>query len=246
MMEIDDWDDWFNVWDITDISLSEIKKSKNIDEAMSWIQQEIWDKISKEDIIYITELVSKIKEYYEINSLHNDIETIWDLFDLSESKSKGFFDYIKSNIIQLNERNAQLSEDQKTNDKLLWDLLNQWDLVEELSVEETLAKELWSIGEWNLSEGLKFWDKIIKYNPDNWELLVWDINYQLYYWDDKDNNFSEITLDKGMVNFQVSLMDNRVNKFSVIKFLQDSILSNKAASIFTSWDNKITLKKQTA
>ena len=228
MNQIDDWDDIFNIGNITDIALSEIKESKNPKDAVKLIENKLWDEISEANKLQITELCNQIILYLTQNKLDKNIKTIWDLYDNNSDKSKGFFDYVNWKIKTTKTELEKLQWNEKGNDNTL----------------VKLSKELLSIEEGKLSEWVKFWDNIMKYNSENWELLVWDIKYQLYYWDNKNDNFSEIIIDRGIVIFNAWWIDKSVNKISVLNFLQGSLLSQDTESIFISWDNKITLKKQ--
>ncbi len=240
MSNIDDWDDIFNIWDITAISLSEIKSAKNPQDAVKLIEEELWDEISEENKLQIATLCNQIILYLTHKNLDKDIETIWDLYDNSSDKSKEFFEYVSWKItLEKKELEWLQEKDQKLVDQLakLWVKSTQ---------EEMLAKSLLFIEEGKLSEWVKFWDNIMIYNPKNWQLSVGDINYQLYYWDNNENNFSEITIDKWLVSFNVWIIKNTANKISVLSFLQSTILSKDTEWVFISWNNKITLKIETA
>jgi hypothetical protein len=240
MSNIDDWDDIFNIWDITAISLSEIKSAKNPQDAVKLIEEELWDEISEENKLQIATLCNQIILYLTHKNLDKDIETIWDLYDNSSDKSKEFFEYVSWKItLEKKELEWLQEKDQKLVDQLakLWVKSTQ---------EEMLAKSLLFIEEGKLSEWVKFWDNIMIYNPENWQLSVGDINYQLYYWDNNENNFSEITIDKWLVSFNVWIIKNTANKISVLSFLQSTILSKDTEWVFISWNNKITLKIETA
>jgi hypothetical protein len=239
MSNIDDWDDIFNIWDITAISLSEIKLANNPQDAVKLIEEELWDEISKENKLKIAALCNQIILYLTHKNLDKDIETIWDLYDNSSDKSKEFFEYVSWKITL---ENKELEWLQEKNQKLVGQLAKLW---VKPTQEEMLAKSLLTIKEGKLSEWVKFWDNTMIYNPENWQLSVGDINYQLYYWDNNKNNFSEITIDKWLVSFNVWIIKNTANKISVLNFLQSTILSKDAESVFISWKNKITLKNET-
>lgn len=238
MSHIDDWDDIFNIWDITDIPLSEIMSLKNPQDAVKLIEEQLWDNISKENKWQITELCNQIILYLTHKNLDKDIETIWDLYDNSSEKSKEFFEYVSWKI----------EREKKELKGLQWEDKNIIDKLTKLWVQPTqaekLASELLFIEEWKLSEWVKFWDNSVKYNSENWELLVWDINYQLFYNGQTDNIFSDISVNEWIVTFYVLWQEKKATKFSVLKFLQDTLLSEEKESIFISWDNKITLKKR--
>ena len=237
MSNIDDWDDWFNIWDITDISLIDIKNAKNWENALNIIQENIWDDILGSNKKQILELTTLILDYLSVNNLEKDIKTIWDLYDYSSDKSKWFFDFVSWRI-QSNKSELENLIVQEKN--ISTDLENLWI---EKTLEEKIATSLLSIEEGSIWETVKFWEYSLDYNASNWELIVWDLRYTIYFWDKIENNFSNIIVNKWTVDFSVYWQSVSVNKMSVIDFLSKSIMNKSDINIFESWDNKITLKK---
>lgn len=238
LSNIEDWDDWFNIWDITDITLSDIKKSNTPEDAVKLIETQIWDDISEINKPQILELCNQIILYLSQNNIHKDIETIGDLFDESLDVSKDFFEYIKSNITL---QKSELEQLQQEEDSIAKELDVLW---VQPTREEKLAKSLLFIQEWTLSEWIQFWEYTLQYNPDNWELLLWDIKYKIFYNNSVDNIFSDMFVDKWMVTFNVWWIEKKAPKLAVLMFLHDSILSTETESIFKSKDSEITLQKQ--
>lgn len=238
MSEIADWNDWFNIWDITDVAIKDIVNS-NKDWYLSLIEETTWEEILEADKEILVELFSNIQEYFSINT-----HKIWNadllaVYENTEGRFDDFYTFINDNIVKEQTKHDDLINQQKENDAQLAEL---W---KEATKEELLSRQLLFVEEGDLSQWVKFGENTMLYNPENWELLVWDIAYKLYYNNEETNNFSDIVLDKGMVEFSIWLIDKKVNKISVIKFLQDSLLSDDIESIFHSWDSSITLKRQT-
>lgn len=240
MSNVDDWDEWFNVWDITDIPILDIKNTKSSQDALKLIESNIWDKIAESNKEQILELSDLIIEYLSTNNLDNSIKSIWDLYDYSSDKSKWFFDFVSWRIQSNKSELAKLIVEEK---KISTELEKLWI---EKTLEEKIASSLLSINEWNLSDTINFWEYDMKYNSHNWELMVWDLKYIIYFWENIDNNFSNIVVNKWTIDFSIYWQTASVNKASVIKFLSESIINKWDKNVFESWNHKITLKKQAA
>lgn len=238
MQKIAEWDDWFNIWDVSDIKISEIITAESIEELL---KKTIWEEVSQIEeyhLLQLSLLQNYLQEYSKEHSLWNDISTLNDLYEWRSVESKEFFQYLDWEIKNKESLIAEIKSDQSEIVRKL-EALNVW-----VSPDILLKQDLLDLASWNLSEWMvynKSWD-VVKFDKDLQELQLWNntfvISNSVWF------NFDKINIIEWWIEFTVAGRDILVSKMKVIDFLISAQNSEEQIETLVIWDKSVTLERK--
>lgn len=238
MQKIAEWDDWFNIWDVSDIKISEIITGESIEELL---KKSIWEEVSQIEeyhLLQLSLLQKYLQEYSKEHSLWNDISTLNDLYEWRSVESKEFFQYLDWEIKNKESLIAEIKSDQSEIVRKL-ETLNVW-----VSPDILLKQDLLDLASWDLSEWMvynKNWD-VVKFDKDLQELQLWNntfvISNSVWF------NFDKINIIEWWIEFTVAGRDILVSKMKVIDFLISAQNSEEKIETLVIWDKSVTLERK--
>ena len=238
MQKIAEWDDWFNIWDVSDIKISEIITAESIEELL---KKSIWEEVSQIEeyhLLQLSLLQKYLQEYSKEHSLWNDISTLNDLYEWRSVESKEFFQYLDWEIKNKESLIAEIKSDQSEIVRKL-ETLNVW-----VSPDILLKQDLLDLASWDLSEWMvynKNWD-VVKFDKDLQELQLWNNTFVISNsgW----FNFDKINIIEWWIEFTVAGRDILVWKMKVIDFLISAQNSEEQIETLVIWDKSVTLERK--
>jgi hypothetical protein len=238
MQKIAEWDDWFNIWDVSDIKISEIITGESIEELL---KKSIWEEVSQIEEYHLLQLFllqKYLQEYSKEHSLWNDISTLNDLYEWRSVESKEFFQYLDWEIKNKESLIVEIKSDQSEIVRKL-ETLNVW-----VSPDILLKQDLLDLASWDLSEWMvynKNWD-VVKFDKDLQELQLWNntfvISNSVWF------NFDKINIIEWWIEFTVAGRDILVSKMKVIDFLISAQNSEEKIETLVIWDKSVTLERK--
>ena len=238
MKNIWEWDEWLNIWDVSDIEISQLVWWEHLEDLL---HSTLWDeisKVSKDNLVHLGVLQNQLINYSKEHSFWDNVTTLNDLYSGVNSVSKDFFDFLWKEI-----DNKQSAIELNTQKQV--DIVNELEKINVwVSSDMLLKQDLLELPEWDITSGIEYnaQGDIIQFHKDSQELQLWDSSFKVSnsVWFD----FDQIQVLESWIQFKILWREILVSKIKVVEFLLTAKNSEENIQTLTAWDKSVTLERK--